>query len=95
MPLDIPSIWEWSTCKQFIPGSKPATDPYNHIAFETICADLDRTQNQLNELLLYVKESYMDVVHEGRTAAEHLATYAAHESYHAGQLEILRQWIGK
>ena len=29
------------------------------------------------------------------SVGEQLATYAAHEAYHAGQLEILRQGMGK
>ena len=33
MPLDIPSIWDWETCKLFIPGSSPSAVAAEKIAF--------------------------------------------------------------
>ncbi len=79
LPLDIPSIWEWSVCKLFIPGSKPTTDSYNHIDFVTILADLERTQTQLMDLLSNISEADLQVIKEDKTIAEQLTTYAAHE----------------
>jgi len=95
MLLDTPSIWDWSTCELFIPGSTPTAAAANHIRFATLLADLDRAQNQLLAALAQVTASDLDVEKDGQTVGEQLATYAAHEAYHAGQLEILRQGMGK
>jgi len=95
MLLDTPSIWNWSTCELFIPGSTPTAATANHIRFTTLLADLDRTQNQLLAALAQATASDLNVEKDGRTVGEQLATYAAHEAYHAGQLEILRQGLGK
>ena len=67
----------------------------NDIRFATLLADLDRTQNQLLAALAQVTASDLDVEKDGQTVGEQLVTYAAHEAYRAGQLEILRQGMGK
>lgn len=93
--LDVPSIWDWSTCKRFIPGSAPAAETAEAIDFAVLRTDLTRTQEQLLEALVGLTLSDMETLTDDGTVGEHLAEYAAHEAYHAGQLEILRQWLGK
>ena len=93
MPLDVPSIWDWPTCKLFIPGSSPTIEAAEHLHFNQILADLDRTQDQLLAALNRSKAADLEVTVEDKTIGEHLAEYAAHEAYHAGQLDILRQAI--
>jgi hypothetical protein len=91
MLFDTPSIWDWPTCELFIPGSTPTPKAAEHIDYATILADLDRTQDQLMAALAQVSEADLEIERDGQTVGEQLATYAAHESYHAGQLQLLRQ----
>jgi hypothetical protein len=93
MLLDAPSIWDWATCKLFIPGSTPTDAAAQHVSFATLLADLDRTQEQLLAALARSAASDMQIERDGKTVGEQLAVYAAHEAYHAGQLEILRQGL--
>ena len=93
MLLDTPSIWDWPTCELFIPGSTPTSAAADHISFAALLADLDRTQEQLLAGLAQATVTGLEVAQDGQTVGEQLATYAAHESYHAGQLEILRQGL--
>jgi len=93
--LDTPSIWDWPTCECFIPGSKPTIETAARIRFATLLTDLDRTQDQLLAALAHIAEADLEVAKDGQTIGEQLVTYAAHEAYHAGQLEILRQGLGK
>ena len=37
----------------------------------------------------------LEVIKDEKTVGEHLTKYAVHEAYHAGQLGILRQELGK
>ena len=89
MLLDVPSIWGWPTCEHFIPGSVPTAEAAGHIRFDTLLDDLDRTQEQLEAALARSDVSELNVKKEGKTIGGHLASYAVHEAYHAGQLEIL------
>ena len=93
MLLNVPSIWDWATCKLFIPGSVPAADTSGRIAFHHLLKDLERTQELLLAALADAPEALLKQETEEGTVADQLVTYAAHESYHAGQLEILHQWL--
>ena len=95
MLLDTSSIWDWPTCKLFVPGSVPTAEAANHICFSNLLMDLSRTQDQLLAALSGVAASDLAVTKDEETIGEHLAKYAAHEAYHAGQLGILRQGLGK
>ncbi len=95
MLLDTPSIWDWATFKLFIPGSTPTDTAAELVSFATLLADLDRTQEQLSAALARSTASDMQVERDSKTVGEQLTTYAAHEAYHAGQLEILRQGLKK
>ncbi len=93
--LDVPSIWDWATCALFVPGSSPTVEASNHIDFTSLCSDLARTQDYLLGAVARLGASELAVVKDGRTIGEHLASYATHESYHAGQLKIIRRGLGK
>lgn len=95
MLLDVPSIWDWPTCKLFIPDSTPTAATGDHIDHPTLLADLDRTQQQLLAVLDHLTAADLEAVQEGQSIGEQLAMYASHESYHAGQLGILRKGMGK
>jgi hypothetical protein len=94
MLLDTPSIWDWPTCKLFIPGSIPTAETPTQISFSTLLADLDRTQNQLMSALESVPIAKLETVKDNQTVGEHLLEYAVHESFHVGQLELLKRMVG-
>lgn len=94
-PLDIAPIWEWSICEHFIPGSSPTAATADQIRFSELLTDLERTQDQLLAALARLTESDLNFKSDGQTVAEQLVTYATHEAYHAGQLEVLRVGLGK
>ncbi|MGD8457353.1 MAG: DinB family protein [Anaerolineales bacterium] len=93
MMLDVPSIWDMDRCRLFIPGSPPITSTDGAIPFETLCADLEKTQEQLLQALDWVSDEKLSGMNGEKTIGGHLAFYNAHEAYHAGQLEIVRQII--
>jgi hypothetical protein len=93
MFLNIPSIWDWPICKLFIPGSGPTVESADQLRFSRILADLDRTQDQLQAALNRTESSDLELAKKDKTVAEHLAEYALHEAYHAGQLDLLRQAV--
>ncbi len=95
MLLDTPSIWDWSTCERFIPGSRPTAATAVHIRFPALLSDLDRTQDQLLAALTRLTGSELNVKKDGQPVGERLVIYATHEAYHAGQLEVLNKGWGK
>lgn len=93
MLLDVPSIWDWPTCKLFIPGSTPTKEAPEKINYQTLLADLDRTQSQLMAALDRATTADLETVKNNQTIGDHLIEYAVHESFHAGQLELLGRLI--
>ncbi|MCP4359439.1 MAG: DinB family protein [Chloroflexi bacterium] len=95
MMLDIPSIWDMAQCRRFIPGSAPITGVNDAILFETLCVDLDNTQEQLLMALDQVPREKLQEISGKKTIGKHIAFYNSHEAYHAGQLEVLCQMLNK
>lgn len=93
MMLDVPSIWDWPTCKLFIPGSSPTSETFDHISFSQLLADFERTQEQLTAALERTEPTALLAIREDISIGQHLAEYALHEAYHAGQLDLLRQAV--
>ena len=95
MMLDVPSIWAMDKCRRYIPGSAPVTDADDGVPFDSLLADLERTQDQLVTALSRVSAEELRAIKDDQTIGEHLISYHAHESYHLGQLELLRQLVNK
>ena len=93
MMLDVPPIWEMEKCRRYIPGSAPVTDAEDAVPFDSLLADLDRTQDQLLTALARVSAEDLRPIKDDQSIGEHLISYHAHESYHLGQLELLRQLV--
>ncbi len=95
--LGAPTVW--TTRAQFapyLPGSPPLAGGETAQRLETIAADLDRTQEQLVAALRGTTAAALGATaSDGRTLGAHLAFYQSHESFHAGQVELLRQLLGK
>ncbi len=95
MLLDVPSIWGPAACRRYAPGSPPITSDQDAIAFATLRADLDRTQDQLLAALTQTTAGKLMSFQDGKTVGEHLAFYQAHEAFHLGQLHVLRRVCGR
>jgi hypothetical protein len=91
MLLGVPSIWRMAQCRRFMPGSPPVTGDADSVPLASLLADYDRTQEQLLEALARLTAGDLEQMKGDQTLAETLVFYQAHESYHAGQLELLRQ----
>lgn len=95
MMLDVPSIWGMDKCRRYIPGSAPVTDADDAVPFDSLFTDLDRTQDQLITALSHVSAEDLCTIKDDQSIGEHLISYHAHESYHLGHLELLRQLVNK
>ena len=95
MMLDVPSIWGMDKCRRYIPGSAPITGTDDAVPFDSLFADLDRTQDQLLTALARISAEDLCTIKNDQSIGEHLISYHAHESYHLGQLELLRQLVSK
>ena len=89
MMLNVPSIWSFDQCRNFIPGSSSAIRETESLPYRTMLDGLDRTQSLLIDALKHASAKDLQRITDEQTIAEHLLTYHAHESYHLGQLEIL------
>lgn len=76
-------------------GSPPLTDSENAIPLPTLLARLDDVSARLIAALEGMEESRLDEMYDearGRTVEGQLTFYLIfHESYHAGQLEVLQE----
>ena len=93
MMLGVPSLWDMTRCRRFIPGSAPITAESDALPFATLCADFDATQEQLLAALDRASDGALRQISGKKTIVEHLVFYNAHEANHAGQLEILCRMI--
>jgi uncharacterized damage-inducible protein DinB len=81
--------------------SEPVTGPGAGIlALGELLAELDRTQEQVNELLARLTPEELErqvALSGGRSASvgERLLFFYFHDTYHTGQTELLRQAAGK
>jgi uncharacterized damage-inducible protein DinB len=95
MMLDVQPVWDMVLCRRFIPGSNPVTSEEEAVSFETQRTGFDLTQEQLLTALTRVTAGKLQETSGEKTVGEHLAFYNVHEAYHAGQLSVLRQMMGK
>ncbi|MGD2027666.1 MAG: DinB family protein [Anaerolineales bacterium] len=95
--LGLPELWgeEISAC--YRTGSDPILDAENARAFSDLVADLDRSQEIFSAALKEADSDLLDAIVTNdrgeKTALEHLKGFHWHETYHVGQLDILRAFI--
>ena len=99
--LGLPLIWKDKEIARYKTDSEPVT-PENAataLPLEKLLADLKKIQSALDESLGAVEPGELDkeTESEGHTLplGEWIAGFLWHETYHTGQLEILRQLAGK
>ena len=76
-------------------GSDPLTDSHKAIPFDTLLHQFDKTTTQLKTIFETLPPERLDEPYEsirGTTLGDYLQFYIiVHESYHLGQLAILRE----
>jgi hypothetical protein len=92
--LSRPMLWDDAACKIYRSGSAPikgADSP--HLSFECLHMDLKAIHNDLAEALASISQADLDsetAYPEDGGLANLMARMLWHETYHVGQLEILR-----
>jgi hypothetical protein len=79
-------------------GSDPLVDAASAVPLARLLAAADDTQERLLKHLEVVPDSLLDAVHDperGHRVFDRVVFLVWHETYHVGQLEILRQLAGK
>jgi uncharacterized damage-inducible protein DinB len=96
--LDAARFWGEEEEAHYRTGSDPVTAEEQALSLERLLADLDRSQEQIVTALESVSPTLLaePVGSESeRSRGEAVAFLHWHETYHTGQLELLRQLAGK
>ncbi len=87
-------IWSQEVIDRFKTGSPPVTNAEQAVPLEKLFNDLDLSQERIAEALTQISES--ELLEEAETdrgvkpISQHLNGLHWHETYHTGQLELLR-----
>lgn len=79
-------------------GSEPITQSEQAIPFDRLMGILDETQELIIAILSEIPQAKLAEIYDeerGTTIGDKIAGLHWHETYHTGQLEILRQLAGK
>ena len=92
--LGLASPWDEATAARYRTGSEPLRSPDDARPFSQLLADLDATQAVLSAALEAMDDAALDRAFENdrgeKRVIEHLQGFHWHETYHLGQLELLR-----
>lgn len=95
--LDVPSIWPAGVAETYVTGSPPLQNGADARSFSLLVDDLDKAQAALEHALSQADDQALDAIVENdrgtKSAIEHIQGFHWHETYHIGQLEILRSFI--
>jgi hypothetical protein len=95
--LDLAPLWGESTASTYQTGSEPLDNPDDARHFSLLLADLDRSQGAIETALQDAAEEALDRIVENdrgsKPVGEHLEGFHWHETYHIGQLEVLRAFV--
>jgi hypothetical protein len=96
--LGLAPLWDAATAAVYATGSAPITGPEAARPFALLLADLDQTQQMLGAALQQATAATLEMVVENdrgkKPVIEHLKGFHWHETYHVGQLDILRAFVG-
>jgi uncharacterized damage-inducible protein DinB len=96
--LGEPPIWDRQKVARYERGSEAITRSEQALPLEELLVDLDRSQEQIAAVLKRTTSEALatDVPYRGgrRPLGQALASQHWHETYHTGQLELLRQLAG-
>ena len=92
-------IWDEAQVSRYVSGSDPITNSEQALALEALLGDLDHSQQQIAAALEQAAPEHLEAPVESRGSERCLGQVLAglhwHETYHTGQLELLRQLAGK
>jgi uncharacterized damage-inducible protein DinB len=88
-------LWDEAEVALYKRGSRPLTDGEKALRLERIVADLDRSQELLIPALARMTPDQLAQGDANGTVEDKLAFLQFHESYHAGQIGLLRRLVGK
>ncbi|KAF0112190.1 MAG: hypothetical protein FD147_251 [Chloroflexi bacterium] len=97
--LDEAPIWDKSKSDRYRRGSEPVTNAADGLPFDGMMANLALSQERIERGLKAISPD--SLTRQGELNGEHdqIGTLIAglhwHETYHTGQLELLRQFTGK
>ena len=97
--MDESPIWSEKTLAVYNRESEPITSGEQARPFEDLLTDLDETQRRVIVALERISPEELEKVAtndpNGRSVGQRVAFLHWHETYHTGQLELLRQLAGK
>jgi uncharacterized damage-inducible protein DinB len=87
--------WNNEEVVRYKPDSEPITDVGNALTLERLQSALEESQTRILAGLQHASEEFLRTPVEEETVGEKIAFAHWHETYHVGQLELLRQLAGK
>jgi hypothetical protein len=97
LTLDQPPLWPDGTGGRYATGSPPLTDAAEAVSLDDLMAQVDRSRGLLQIALEGGSAEYLEAIigtrFGPRPRIEHIAGLQWHETYHLGQLELLRAMI--
>ena len=92
-------IWDEAEAARYRSGSDPVTAEEQALSLEQLLADLDRSQERISAALASVSPALLaepeGSSESNQSRGQAVAFLHWHETYHTGQLELLRQLAGK
>jgi hypothetical protein len=93
--LGQPPAWDSPQAARYARGSAPLEADEAPVRFETLRADLERSQAPLLAALRSCPEEALAAATDnGDPLAQRLARLGFHEGYHGGQISLLRRILG-
>ncbi len=97
--LGEPPLWTEHEISRYQTGSAPITGTEQALSLGHLLEDMDRSQQQIAAALERISAEELEAKIEFRQSQRPLSQALAglhwHETYHTGQLELLRQLAGK
>ena len=92
-------FWSQEEAAHYVTGSSPITGDDQGLSFERLLSDLDLSQKRIEAALAEISDEALaevvDTRFGPRPVGEHVASLHWHETYHLGQLELLRELAGR
>ena len=92
-------VWNDEELAHYKTGSDPITDSDQGLTLEQLRADFNEAHERIVDRLAEIAEEDLGVIVDtrfgDRPVGEHVASLHWHETYHTGQLELLRELAGR
>ncbi|HEY3570719.1 MAG TPA: DinB family protein [Thermoanaerobaculia bacterium] len=93
--LGQPPVWDSPQAARYARGSAPLGPDEEPVPFETLHAELDRSQGLLMDALRAARaEELAAPAENGDPVSTRIALLGFHEGYHGGQIGLLRRLLG-